>query len=134
MRTDRLSQVRYAPRVQTVNTDPVVTVQADGPRTEVLEILKKYREVGIVDHMREVDLQFRDVSEFEDFRDLMVQNKAAESAFLRLDPRIRDVFQNDVARWLDCAHDADKLEALRPQLEKLGVMEPKKTVVEVPSS
>lgn len=123
-----LSTVRKRPRVQTVNLDPEVTVQSDGPRTEIRSILAKYQEVGIIDHMREVDLQFRDVTEFEDFRDVMVQAKVAENAFLRLPPAVRDLFDNDVARWLDAAHDPEKIEAMRPKLEATGFLKPKVAV------
>jgi len=125
-----LSTERRRPRVRTVNTEPGKTVQSDGPRTEIKAILERYAAVGIVDHMRDVDLQFRDVTEFEDFRDLMVQAKDAELAFMKLPPQVRDVFENDPSRWLDAAHDAEKLEALRPKLEKLGVMKAREPVVE----
>lgn len=127
-----LSTVRKRPRVQTVNTDPEVTVQSDGPRTEIRAILQKYQEVGIIDHMREVDLQFRDVTEFEDFRDVMVQAKVAENSFLRLPPAVRDLFDNDVARWLDVAHDPEKIEAMRPKLEATGFLKPKAVELEPP--
>lgn len=115
---------RRRPRVRTLNVLPDRAVQSDGPRSNIEEILKKYKQVGIVDHMRDVDLTYRDVSEFEDFADMMLQAKTAEQAFLRLPPQVREVFKNDPHRWLDAAHDPEKLEALRPQLEKLGLMEP----------
>jgi len=120
-----VDETRRRPRVQTVNDGPHLTVQDPGRRTEIQAILAKYSEVGIVDHLRQVELEYRDVSEFEDFRDVMLQAKNAEGAFMRLPPQVRDVFENDVSRWLDAAHDPDKLEALRPKLEKLGVMAPK---------
>lgn len=116
-----LSTERRKPRVQTVNDLPSMTVQSDRNRADIQEILRKYRAVGIVDHMREVDLAFRDVSEFEDYADMARQAKEAEMAFMRLPSRLREVFDHDVGRWLDAAHDPEKLEALRPQLEELGV-------------
>lgn len=118
------STVRRVPRVRTVNDEPSMTVQSDRNRSEIKQILAKYAETGVVDHMRNVDLQFRDVSEFEDFADLMLQTKVAEQEFLKLPSKLREVFDHDVMTWLDCAHDPEKLEALRPQLEELGVMKP----------
>lgn len=118
-----LSQERRRPRVRTVNTDPHMTVQGESS-TEIRDVLSKFKEVGILPHMRQVDLDFRDVSEFSDFVDVMRASADARQAFLRLPPQVRDVFGNDPARWLDAAHDAEKLEALRPQLEKIGVMQP----------
>jgi len=127
-----LSDVRRKPRVQTVNTEPSKTVQSDLQRTEIKHILAKYRQVGIVDHLRSVDLQFRDVSEFTDFSDLMLQSAQAKQVFMNLPSKVREVFGHDVAVWLDVAHDPTRLEALRPQLEKLGVLEPAKAVAPPP--
>lgn len=118
------SEERRRPRVQTVNTEPSKTVQSDVFRTEIRHIMAKYKETGIVAHMRDVDLQFRDVTEFQDFRDLMFQNKEAEKVFMSLPSKVREVFDHDYATWLDAAHDPEKLEALRPELEKLGVIKP----------
>jgi len=109
------------PRVRTVNTLPSRTVQSDVVRAEIKHILAKYRQVGVLEHMRNVDLQFRDVSEFSDFADVMYQSKVAESAFMRLPSKVREVFHHDVAEWLDAAHDKAKLDALLPELEKLGL-------------
>lgn len=122
---DKLSEVRRRPRVQTINTLPSKTVQSDVLRTDIRHILAKYKQVGMVEHMREVDLQFRDVTEFSDFADLMFQTKQAEKVFMALPSKVREVFSHDVAKWLDAAHDSDELEALRPQLEKLGMMKEK---------
>lgn len=115
---------RRRPRIRTVNVLESKTVQSQRDLSDINEVLKKYQHMGIVDHMENVDLQFRDVSEFEDFSDVMRQSADARTAFLRLPPQLRTVFRNDVSEWLDCAHDPEKLEALRPKLEKLGVLEP----------
>jgi len=119
-----LSEVRRRPRVQTVNTMESKTVQSDLLRTDIKHILSKYRQVGIVDHLRSVDLQFRDVTEFSDFSDLMFQSAQAREVFMGLPSKVREVFDHDVAKWLDVAHDPEKLEELRPKLEKLGVLQP----------
>lgn len=118
------SDVRRRPRVQTVNTDPSKTVTSELHKSEIRHILAKYKATGIVEHLRQVDLQFRDVTEFADFADLMHQSKEAEKVFMTLPSKVREVFDHDVAKWLDVAHDAAKLDALRPRLEALGVLGP----------
>lgn len=120
-----LSTERRRPRVQTINDEESKTVQSDLARSEIRHILAKYRQTGVITHLREVDLVFRDVTEFEDFRDVMVQSKVAEAEFLKLPSKLREVFDHDVSRWLDVAHDPEKLEEIRPQLEKLGVLKPR---------
>lgn len=112
-------------RVQTTDFGPSKTVQGDAVRADIRHIMKKYRAMGIMDHLAQVDLTFRDVSEFTDFADLMRQTKDAEMAFMKLPSKLREVFDHDVMKWLDAAHDPEKVEALRPKLEKLGVMKPK---------
>lgn len=118
------SDVRRKPRLQTVNDLPDMCVQSDVHRTEIKHILAKYQQVGIVEHLREVDLVFRDVSEFSDFADMMRQAKVAEAEFMKLHPKLRQVFDNDVMVWLDAAHDPKMIEERRSQLEKLGVLKP----------
>lgn len=127
-----LSAVRFRPRVRTVNDLPSKTVQSDVMRTDIKHVLAKYRQLGILEHMRNVDLVFRDVSEFQDFADMMLQAKEAEKVFMSLPSKLRRVFNNDVAKWLDAAHDPDKLEALRPKLEELGVLKPEEAPIVAP--
>lgn len=111
-------------RVQTVNDQPSLTVQSDIEKSDINAILKRYDQVGIIDHLAAVDAQFLDVSQFEDFHDVMQQAKAAEAVFMRLPSKLREVFDHDASKWLDAAHDPEKVEALRPQLEALGVLDP----------
>lgn len=119
---EQYSEVRRRPRVQTVNTEPSKTVQSDVFRTEIKHVLAKYSQVGIIESLRNVDLQFRDVTEFQDFADMMYQSKEAEKVFMSLPSKVREVFGHKMANWLDAAHDTSKLEALRPKLEELEVL------------
>lgn len=128
--TGRDNDPNARPRVATVNDLPSRTVESDVERAEISQILRKYEGVGIVDHLANVDRIFRDVSEFEDFADLMRQAKEAERHFLELPPQLRDVFDNDHHRWLDVAHDPEKLDEVRPKLEELGLLEPVATPAE----
>lgn len=109
-------------RVQTVNEEPSRTVQSDRQRADIGHILEKYEQTGVLVNMREVDLEYRDVGEFSDFADMMHQVKAAEAAFLELPSKVRQVFDHDVARWLDAAHDGlDEFQTAK--LTELGVLE-----------
>lgn len=114
---------RRRPRVRTVNEEPSLTVQSDVVRSDIRHVLAKYEATGVLVGMREVDLAFRDVSEFTDYQDLMHQLRTAEAQFMRLPSKVREVFDHDVAKWLDCAHDQEKFDELRPALEELGAVE-----------
>lgn len=108
-----------------LKADPSRTVQSDVFSSEIRHILAKYEATGFIAEMRNVDLTYRDVTEFEDYADLNRQTAEARMAFMRLPSKVREVFDHDVGKWLDAANDPQKLEALRPRLEKLGLMQPK---------
>lgn len=109
-------------RVRTINEEPSMTVQSDRHKSEMKEILRKYEAVGIVDHLRNVDMQFLDVSEFTDYADMARQLKVAEQQFQDLPSKVREIFNHSVHEWLDAAHDPEKLEAIRPKLEEMGLI------------
>ena len=99
-------------KYQTFFLDESQTVQSDAPKADIVKILKRYKQVGIVEHLNQTEAQFRDVSEFTDFADLMRQVKDAEGEFLKLPSKVREIFDHDVAVWLDSAHDEEKRNAL----------------------
>lgn len=109
-------------RVYTVNDEASQTQQSDRHRAEMRHILSRYEKTGVLVDLREVELQYRDVSEFDDFTDIMRAGAEAKTAFMRLPSKVRELFNHDHFEWLDTAHDPEKLQALRPKLEKLGVL------------
>ena len=111
-------------RVQTVNDGESLTVQSEARQADIRQIIRRYAEVGILDHLKEVELRYADVSEFTDLGDALRQAKEAEKQFLKLPSKVRELFNHDVAEWLDTAHDKDKQDALRPHLERLGMVPP----------
>ncbi len=100
---------------QTVNDGPVMTVQSDAEEADIQKILKKYKEVGIIDHLNVTEATYRDVTTFSDFADVMRTAKEAEKDFMKLPSKVREIFKHDVATWLDTAHDEEKRTALREE-------------------
>lgn len=105
---------------QTEFLDQSLTIQSDAPEADIQLILKKYREVGIIDNLNLTEASFMDVTEFTDFADLMRQTKIAENEFMKLPSKVREIFNHDVANWLDTAHDEEK----RASLIEAGIIEP----------
>ena len=114
---------RRKPRVRTINAEESKTVQSDRHRAEIKHVLAQYEATGLVPHLQATDLAYRDVTEFTDYGDVMRELKAAEEQFNRLPPQLREVFDNDPARWLDVAHDAEKQKEIEPRLIELGIIE-----------
>ncbi len=90
-----------------------MTVQSDAQEADIVHILRKYAQVGLVDNLNMAEAMFKDISEFTDFADAMRHASEAESEFLRLPSKVREIFDHDVANWLDAAHDDDKRDLLR---------------------
>lgn len=122
--TERNSNLdfRGRPRVQTEFHDESLTVQSDAASADINKILKRYKALGIVDHLRDVEMRYADVSEFTDYADLMRQVKIAEQEFMSLPAVARAVFDNDVGKWLDAAHGTAEEQA--DVLEEFGVEAP----------
>lgn len=89
-----------------------MTVQSDAHMADITEILRKYKQVGIVENLNLAEMQFKDVSEFTDLKDAIDQSRLAEVEFLKLPSKVREIFDHDVAVWLDTAHDEEKRDAL----------------------
>lgn len=119
-------------KFQTVNNQPSETVKAEAELGDINLILKKYREVGIIDNLNITEEMFADVTEFTDFQDVMQTAKVAEQEFMKLPSKVREVFNHDVATWLDTAHDQEK----RSQLIEAGEVTPieQPTPVDTPDS
>lgn len=99
------------PRVQSINNDPSETIQSDAHLADMNTILRTFGQEG-VSLLDETALQFRDVSGFTDLADALAQAKEAEVEFMKLPSKVREVFDHDVAVWLDTAHDQDKRDIL----------------------
>lgn len=96
----------------TVNDEPSKTHSADAPEADINEIMRQYGNVGVLQHLQNVEAQFADVSEFEDYAEVARYVAKAERQFMALHPDVREIFQNDVSTWLDTAHDQEKQDAL----------------------
>lgn len=108
--TDARGKPRKA--YQTVNKLPSKTVQSEQHQADIKHILRRYREVGIIEHLNITEASFPDVTDLGDFADVMRTAKQAETEFMKLPSKIREKFGHDVATWLDYAHDEEKRASL----------------------
>ncbi len=107
-------------RVQTVNDDPSETVQSDAHLADIQNIMARFGQEGRA-MLDEADLNFLDVTEFTDLADALRQSNEAQEAFMKLPRKVREIFDHDVAVWLDTAHDQEKRDAL----VEAGFLKPK---------
>lgn len=107
---------------QTVNAEPSMTIQGDAVEADIRTILKRHGISGIVEHLNEAQLHYGDITGFTDYAEAMRQVKSAEGAFMKLPSKVREVFDHDVAKWLDAANDGIS-DQQRSQLVKMGFLE-----------
>lgn len=129
---DASNAKRRRPRVRTLNEGESLTVQSDRVRSEMKHILAKYEATGVMVGLGQVDLVYKDVSEFEDYADMQLQLSEARAAFMRLPSKVREVFGHDVSNWLDAAHGRLS-DAQRSALTELGVLEAVEDPADVPA-
>lgn len=96
----------------TAEFDESQTVQSDADLADLNKIIARYKKTGIVAGLNEAQGQFLDVSQHQDFAEVMRTARAAEMEFMKLPSKVREEFGHDVANWLDAAFDRDKREAL----------------------
>lgn len=109
---------RGKPRVQTMNHDEMQTVQSDAMLADIHHVLGQWSPYGLKQNLDAAEVQFADIANFTDFADAMLHAKQAEAEFMKMPSKVREVFNHDVAEWLDSAHDEDK----RQKLIDLGVL------------
>lgn len=105
---------RGKPRVQTsFEGQPSLTDQSDMEMTHIHKIMERFGVTGIIDHLAKVDDMFLDVTELpEDYQAVCEYVNLAEEKFMRLPSKVRELFEHDVAKWLDAAHDQEKRDAI----------------------
>lgn len=114
------SDARGKPRVQTeFEEGSSLTVQSDQWGTSAAEIMKDFVQgKGLQDLLDTTELQFVDVTEFEDYADVMRHVAQAQMTFLELKPEVRKLFDNSVEKWLDSAHDDRRAPSAREARER----------------
>lgn len=91
--------------------DESKTVQSDAHLADIQEILKQFGVVGLAQNLDAAEAQYMDVSEFTDYADMMKHVRTAEQEFMTLPSKIREIFDHDVYKWLDTAHDERRIAA-----------------------
>lgn len=98
-------------KYQTVNELPSLTVQSERDDADIQVILARFQVEGTA-RLNESQAMFADITEFTDYADAMRNLRVAEHSFMELPSKVREIFNHDVAEWLDASHDPEKRDAL----------------------
>lgn len=107
-----LLQNRARKRVQKVFTKPSRAKQSFKDECDVNVILKKYRQTGVLTHIRNSAARYGDFSNVTDYQSAIQQVAEAEKAFSAIPAWIREKFDNDPAAFVNFASDPKNLETM----------------------
>lgn len=88
--------------------------------TDVNNIMAKYQATGDISHLGEIAGSYGDFSDVYDYKSGLDRINAANEIFMELPSLIRDRFNNDPAKFVEFATNADNQEELR----KMGLAPP----------
>lgn len=100
------------------------TKQSFKEQCDVNKIVEKFARTGLIAHLAQGVPRFMDVSELPDYRTALTQVKKAQLYFEDLPANVREVFDNDVARFVDwmSTKSLDELEAMSmAEVDKISV-------------
>jgi phage internal scaffolding protein len=103
---------------------PSRTKQEFRDECDVNNILKKYKNTGLLTHMREHAGAYDDFTSFEDYHSSMNKLLEAQEAFDALPATLRKKFNNDPGQFIEFVTNKDNLEEMRD----LGLAKPSRSV------
>lgn len=96
----------YSPRLRVALSfeGEGLTKQSFKDECDINILMARYMETGILDHVREEQGQFLDVSD-QDYQQAMDTIANAKTLFFELPSKVRDRFENDPQKLLEFVHD-----------------------------
>jgi len=93
--------------------DASLAKQANRDESDINTIMAKYEKTGLVNHVKEYQGRYEDVSNAVDYQAALHIVNEAQEMFLSLPSSIRKRFDNDPAEFLEFATNPANLEELR---------------------
>lgn len=104
-----------------LHSDELVTKQSHKDECDIHNILKQYKQTGIITHVQQARPSYTDLPDDIDYQTSLNTILAAEEAFAALPSSVRDHFQNDPGRFLAAFSDEKQSDKLR----EFGLITPK---------
>lgn len=116
----------YAP----IETGPGRTRQSMRDETNINNIMRRYKQSGLISHVAARSPVYMDVADVTDYRDAVEQVRRTEEFFKGLTAKVRARFNHDPAEFLDFMTDSRN----EAEAKELGLVkpEPEPPIDEVP--
>jgi phage internal scaffolding protein len=89
-----------------------LTVQDQAKSADINNILKRFNQTGLIDHVAQYEPQYGDFAKL-DYHTMHEQIKTVENAFQELPPNVREQFNHDPQVWLDHLANPDNIEDMK---------------------
>ena len=99
-------------------TQPSLTKQSFQDESNVNNIMAKYLQTGLLDHVNEHQGNYGDFINAPDYHTAMNRITAADQAFQSMPSEIRKKFSNSASQFLEFAQNPDNLE----EMQELGLL------------
>jgi Chlamydia-phage Chp2 scaffold (Chlamy_scaf). len=106
----------------TDNFDPSLTQQQFADETDINQIMKRYHETGMVEHLARNPGKYVDLADLTDYQGSLQKVIDAESAFMTLPSETRFRFQNNPQELINFLSKKENLE----EAIKLKLIDPSK--------
>ena len=107
---------KYRRRVKTVNKLPSLTEQCHGDECKIDNIVKKYRETGVIDRINSKKPQYMDMTGSKTLHEAYNIMADAKTAFMELPAKVRKDFDNDPGLFVDFMQNPEN----KTQIEEYG--------------
>lgn len=114
-----------------VTTDPTgesLTQQHHAEHVKVQNVIKRYDQTGILDHVRQGVAHYGDYSKINEYKTYLDFVNTANESFMNLPSQIRERFNNDAGEFFEFATDPKN----KGKMEELGLFPTEEKPAESP--
>jgi len=108
------------PRVYAYSGGQLITKQEFKDETDINNILKMYKQTGIIQHINKNQPLYEDLPDQSDYQTSLNIIMDAENTFATLPSKVRDFFGNDPGRFLGAFSDP----SMEDKLREFGLLKP----------
>lgn len=99
-------------RVKVEFTEPGMTEQAHADEVKIQNIMKRYRQTGVIDHVNKYQGDYLNFADAPSYHEAMNIIAEAKSMFETVPAHIRADFDNDPQKYIDFMQDNANIDAI----------------------
>lgn len=122
-------------RVQIVFNDPSLTKQCFAADADINNIMRKFEQTGMIDHLSKYEGSYQDLTDMPDYHTALNAVISAQEMFMSLPAEVRANFKNDPGEFLEFVDKPENIDKLREwglasELDPKPVLKPLSSIKE----